>query len=382
MTGTVTLEAKFFRAESGGSPLVAAKTYAVTLEDGVFQVNVALTPAEFHAVFPAVDTQAFIEITDKTNGRTYPRHSFSPVPYALKVPVDGLTASYDANGKLHVGPVAAAASGQFLTTDAGGQFIWATPVGGGSVADAINDGTTNAAPSQNAVFDALATKEPVLSAGATSQYLRGDKTWQTLSTASVPESGNLYFTNARAQSAAVSDAITDGQTNVAPSQNAVFDALALKAGSAHEHSSLDAADGNPVDALLVNANGDVGIGIPAPASRLDVMGLSDTTGIRHTYSGNTSYHVDLFVSNAGKATISSAGAVADILLLPAAGRFVGIGTATPARKLHVSEAMRLQPSTSPPASPALGDIYVDDSNAVCVYVDAAWAKLAGSGTCS
>jgi hypothetical protein len=40
---------------------------------------------------------------------------------------------------------------------------------------------------------------------------------------------NLYFTDTRAKTAAVADSITDGITDVAPSQNAVFDALALKA---------------------------------------------------------------------------------------------------------------------------------------------------------
>ena len=35
--------------------------------------------------------------------------------------------------------------------------------GGGLVADAINDGTTTVAPSQNAVFDALALKAPLAS---------------------------------------------------------------------------------------------------------------------------------------------------------------------------------------------------------------------------
>ena len=40
---------------------------------------------------------------------------------------------------------------------------------------------------------------------------------------------NLYFTAARAKAAAVADAIVDAVTDVAPSQNAVFDALALKA---------------------------------------------------------------------------------------------------------------------------------------------------------
>lgn len=36
--------------------------------------------------------------------------------------------------------------------------------------------------------------------GTTAQYLRGDKTWQTLNTTVVAEGSNLYFTNARVQS--------------------------------------------------------------------------------------------------------------------------------------------------------------------------------------
>jgi alpha-tubulin suppressor-like RCC1 family protein len=43
----------------------------------------------------------------------------------------------------------------------------------------------------------LAGKEPVIAAGTTSQYLRGDKTWQVLDTSAVPESTNLYFTPSR-----------------------------------------------------------------------------------------------------------------------------------------------------------------------------------------
>jgi hypothetical protein len=41
-------------------------------------------------------------------------------------------------------------------------------------------------------------KENAITAGTTAQYYRGDKTFQTLNTGVVPESGNLYFTNARA----------------------------------------------------------------------------------------------------------------------------------------------------------------------------------------
>jgi|GEM_PF-3824118 len=42
-----------------------------------------------------------------------------------------------------------------------------------------------------------ATKEPLITAGTTLQYWRGDKTFQTLNTSVVPESGNLYWTQAR-----------------------------------------------------------------------------------------------------------------------------------------------------------------------------------------
>jgi len=42
-------------------------------------------------------------------------------------------------------------------------------------------------------------KEPTVTAGTSSQYWRGDKTWQTLDTSIVPENTNLYYTDARAR---------------------------------------------------------------------------------------------------------------------------------------------------------------------------------------
>lgn len=76
-----------------------------------------------------------------------------------------------------------------------------------AVADAINDGTTDVAPSQNAVFDALAGKA------------------DTVHTHTASDVTDFV---AEARTAAVADAITDGVQNIAPSQNAVFDALAGK----------------------------------------------------------------------------------------------------------------------------------------------------------
>ena len=43
------------------------------------------------------------------------------------------------------------------------------------------------------------SKEGGIAAGTTLQYFRGDKTFQTLNTAAVPESGSLYYTDARAR---------------------------------------------------------------------------------------------------------------------------------------------------------------------------------------
>jgi len=99
------------------------------------------------------------------------------------------------------------------------------------VADAINNGTTTIAPSQNAVFDALALKAPLLSPSFTTPSL-GDATALSINggTLTGNNSGD-NATNTSAQSyadAKVADAINNGTTTIAPSQNAVFDALALK----------------------------------------------------------------------------------------------------------------------------------------------------------
>ncbi|MCE2928064.1 MAG: hypothetical protein LW817_00350, partial [Candidatus Caenarcaniphilales bacterium] len=61
---------------------------------------------------------------------------------------------------------------------------------------------------------------------------------------------------------------------------------------------------------------------------------------------------------------------------------VGAGITAPARKLHISEAMRLEPQSSPPASPVMGDLYVDsDTGSLCFYNGSAWVAM-NPGGCS
>jgi hypothetical protein len=107
--GPVDLEINFFDAPMGGNKL-GASPYAFTatrLDQGSFAVQVKLG-TEAAAVFPEPGVGTWIEVTDKTHGRTYPRQKFSPVPYALKVPVDGTTLDFDADAKLAVVAVPAA----------------------------------------------------------------------------------------------------------------------------------------------------------------------------------------------------------------------------------------------------------------------------------
>ncbi len=169
---------------------------------------------------------------------------------------------------LYVMPSAAPTAGQVLSSDASNNLSWivipsapVTSVNGSTGAVVLT--TANIAESGNLYFtDAkvlatpissptltnatIATSDTVqislgklqaqinnregllTSGGTTAQYYRGDKTLGTLDTSAVPENVNLYFLDSRARTATVADAIADGVVNIAPSQNAVFDALALK----------------------------------------------------------------------------------------------------------------------------------------------------------
>jgi hypothetical protein len=130
--GPVDLSVKFFRSETGGSPLLedAVAVPGVALEQGIFQITIDLTAQDYATVFPNAETTAYIEITDQTNARTYPRQRFAVVPLAARVPVDGNTVSFDDNGRLKATLPAAGAStpglikatSAFVEVDAGGDI--------------------------------------------------------------------------------------------------------------------------------------------------------------------------------------------------------------------------------------------------------------------
>lgn len=97
-----------------------------------------------------------------------------------------------------------------------------------AVADAINDGTTDVAPSQNAVFDALANKVAVNApiTGETKTKITYDAkglvtAGADATTSDIGEGSNLYFTDSRAKTAAVVNSTAGSETDQAPSVSAI-----------------------------------------------------------------------------------------------------------------------------------------------------------------
>ncbi len=99
------------------------------------------------------------------------------------------------------------------------------------VVDNINNGVTSSAPTQNAVFDALTLKEDAANKSS-------DVTLSDISGAKFPtELAVKTFVETK-----VVDNINNGVTSSAPTQNAVFDALTLKEDAANKSSDVNLSD--------------------------------------------------------------------------------------------------------------------------------------------
>jgi hypothetical protein len=79
------------------------------------------------------------------------------------------------------------------------------------------------------------------------------------------------------------------------------------------------------------------------------------------------------VDSATAVQIRKADGVTSIVNVDTINNRVGIGTTSPARTLHINDAMRVQPRSTAPSSPAEGDIYMDSSaHKLMVYDGNAW----------
>lgn len=61
---------------------------------------------------------------------------------------------------------------------------------------------------------------------------------------------------------------------------------------------------------------------------------------------------------------------------------VGVGLSDPQQTLHISGAMRLEPLASAPTNVGEGDMYVNKTGALCVYLNNHWNYVTGDGRCT
>ena len=200
---------------------------AVSLKNGIFDITVSLVGEDYSNIFGGGST--WIEVTDATHGKVYPKQKFFTVPFALRVPVDNESIQWNSGNllvlKVKIGdenvPTVTPRNGQILQYAAS---AW-TFVDDISGASGIANGTLTSAMFQaNTIRDAniavdgvgiakiaglgasLIQKEAVISSGNTAQYWRGDKSWQILDSAAVDEGIGLYFTPDRVHAALSSSA--------------------------------------------------------------------------------------------------------------------------------------------------------------------------------
>ena len=99
--------------------------------------------------------------------------------------------------------------------------------------------------STSSLNSAIGGKEPTITAGTSSEYYRGDKTMQTLDTAAVAENvANKYFTDGRAQTAAVVNSTAGSET-----------AQAASVSSMKSYVAAAVAGANPDFVMLTNKSG-------------------------------------------------------------------------------------------------------------------------------
>jgi hypothetical protein len=162
--GPVALQASFFHTETGGTAVggIVVNFGTVTLTDGIFQIDISLTDEEWSQIFPSVSQKVYIQLENVTEPEVYPRQLYNIAPYALKVPVDNKSITYNNKGQLSLGsslkipagstgnyvelhanpastdgtkytlPVAPLAN-KFMTTDGAGILSWVDLPGGGTI---------------------------------------------------------------------------------------------------------------------------------------------------------------------------------------------------------------------------------------------------------
>ena len=169
--GPINLRIEFIDGKDGVVSNVTLDDFtAVPLIDGAFQVKISLSAADFQRL-TSTNRELWIRITDLTHTTTYPAQKFATAAFAVKIPVDGKTISYNSKGQLSIRqlehlnlqaadaskrlrilsstaqtsklewtlPATAGNQGEYLTSAPDGTLSWGTPTGTGDMLKSTYD---------------------------------------------------------------------------------------------------------------------------------------------------------------------------------------------------------------------------------------------------
>ena len=254
-------------------------------------------------------------------------------------------------------------SGNLLTFNKGLEFSLSThnhdaiykPIGYVPSWDEITGKPSTFAPSAHThtianvtgLQSALDGKQPTISTGTTSQYYRGDKTWQTLNTSVVPEGTNLYFTNARVK--AYGDTLYSplGHTHTIAQITGLQGALDAKAplanptftGNVTAPTFIGALSGNASSATkLQTARTINGVAFDGSAN-ITITAATPATLTRGSYLTGSNFNGSAATTWAVDAT--SANTASKVVARDASGNF-SAGTITAALSGNAATATKLQ----------------------------------------
>lgn len=279
--GPINLSISFYRTESGETSIISPVSFSnVVITEGVFAVTFTeqkISSANLNSIFSASDS-VWIEVMDASNGVTYPRQKIGAVPFALKVPVDETTLTYDADGKMKLKNVNNLQGRSVANVDPTTDYVlkwdgaaWSpgavTSTSGGDMLASVYDTNSN-----NIVDDAAALEGHAANYFATSGHNHSG-----VYSASSHAHAGADITSGTVAEARIDAAIARDSEITYKSESDLTTALNDNyANTSHAHSSLNASDGDPTSALFVDAFGNVGIGTTSPVSPLHLLSLNNS----------------------------------------------------------------------------------------------------------
>jgi hypothetical protein len=211
VAGPVDLKIELAYTNAPATILCSQDFIGIILSNGVFHLKLDLncgvngTLAEVLTLVPTGESAA-IRVTDVTHTKVYSFQALHSMPFAsISATAKQLVQMGATNNQVlkwndtskKWEPGAVASGGTVTAVSASAPLSVSngatTPTLSISKADTITDGYLSSSD-----WNTFNSKQTII-AGTTAQYYRGDKSWQTLDTSVVPESGvtNLYFSNAR-----------------------------------------------------------------------------------------------------------------------------------------------------------------------------------------